>query len=258
MQFGCCITNTEDVARVRDAGFDYFEFSAAALAAMSEDEFEALLLAAGQAQLPCLGLNSFSSGTPALIGPAFSLEELGDYLLPLCARAGRLGVKTLGIGAPKARILPEDYPRAVANTQMREFLVLAALIAEHRGIRLVLEALHDKCCNYLNTVEEAFIYLQAARLDDVGLVLDFYHMQVMGEGLDRVALAAPRLLHTHVSSCGPNLERGFPLMDELDHYRETMAALRAAGYEGTLSIEPNSFDPEQAAESLRMLRLACE
>ena len=258
MKFGCCISKTEDVARVRDAGFDFFEFSAAALAPMSEAEFEALLAAAQETQLPCLGLNSFSSGTPALIGPDFSLEELGDYLLPLCKRAGELGVKTLGIGAPKARILPEEYPRAVANTQMREFLVLAGIVAEYRGIRLVLEALHDRCCNFINTVEEASIYLQAARLDNVGLVLDFYHMQVMGEGLDRIELAASRLLHTHVSSCGPNLERGFPQMEELNRYREIIAALRAAGYDGTMSVEPAAYEPEAAAGSLRMLRLACE
>ncbi|MBR1456140.1 MAG: sugar phosphate isomerase/epimerase [Oscillospiraceae bacterium] len=256
MLFGCCIKNVEDVARVRDAGYDYFEFSAAALAAMSAAEFEALVQASEAARLPCLGLNSFSSGTPALIGHAFSLEELGDYLLALCRRAGRLGVKTLGIGAPKARILPEDYPRAVANTQMREFLVLASLIAEHQGIRLVLEALHDRSCNYLNTVEEALIYLKAARLDDVGLVLDFYHMEVMGEGLDRIALAAPRLLHTHISTCGPALERSFPLMDELEKYRAILTALREAGYDGTLSVEPNAYEPEKAPETLRMLRLA--
>ena len=256
MIFGCCIKKAEDVVRVREAGYDYFEFSAAALAQMSQEEFQALGQAMIAAQLPCFGFNSYSSGNPAIVGEDFSPYAAQEYAERICEGAYMLGAQTIGIGSPKARRLPEGYPRPRADAQLREFLGITVNVAKEYGLWLMLEPLHDKCCNYVNTVSEALELLRAMEIKGVGLVLDFYHMQVMGEGLDMIAKAAPYLLHTHISSCGPNLERGFPGMEDLQHYREIISALRAVGYDASLSVEPDAFDAEKAAECLRMLREA--
>lgn len=256
MLIGCCTGKAEDLALLSQAGYDYFEFSAARLAAMSEEEMEGLGLAMLRAGLPCLGLNSYCAGRPAMVGPDFDAAEAERYALLVCDRAAKLGVRCIGIGAPKARLLPPDYPRTRAEAQMREFLGITAGVAGQYGIYLALETLNDQVCNFLHTTDEALELLREARLDGVGLVLDFYHMALMGEGAEQIPKAAPLLLHTHVSSCGPNGERSFPLMDELAYYRQIMQALWDVGYDASMSIEPQAVEPDKLAESLRMLRRA--
>ncbi|MBO5497692.1 MAG: sugar phosphate isomerase/epimerase, partial [Oscillospiraceae bacterium] len=145
-----------------------------------------------------------------------------------------------------------------ADAQCREFLGITAAAAAPYGLYVMLEALNEHACNYITCVPEALDLLQAARLPDVGLVLDFYHMEIMGEGLDLIPSAAPWLLHTHVSSCGPSRERGFPQEDEYGRYRSILRALLAVDYDATMSIEPDTFEPEAAATSLAMLRRAYE
>ena len=253
MIFGCCIDKIEDVSRVREAGYDYYEFSGAALAAMSGREFQLLQMETMAARLPCLGLNSYSSGRPAIVGDGFDPGAARDYAELVCARAAELGVQALGIGAPKARMLPGGYPRARADAQCREFLGITAEVASRYGIYVMLEAMHDRACSYLNTTREALDLLQAAKLSGVGLVLDFYHMLAMGESLDTVAMAAPWLLHTHISTCGADMSRGFPGLEDEELYRSILRSLLAVDYDATMSVEA-PFDEKRAPETLAMLR----
>ncbi|MBO5556517.1 MAG: hypothetical protein J5927_04980, partial [Oscillospiraceae bacterium] len=95
MIFGCCIQRIEDVGRVKEAGFDYYEFSAAALAAMNSQEFQLLRLETLGSDLPCLGLNSYSSGSPAIVGEHFDPGAAQEYAERVCQRAAALGARTI-------------------------------------------------------------------------------------------------------------------------------------------------------------------
>ena len=66
-----------------------------------------------------------------------------------------------------------------------------------------------------------------------------------------------RILHTHISGCGPHLERSYPAMEALDDCRALLDALKRVGYNETMSVEAQTEDfLKQGAEALRMLRLA--
>lgn len=256
MRFGHCIKTVSDIEAVKAAGYDFFEFAAFTVASMTDAEFDRLCLQTRESALPCLGFNSFSSGSPRIVGPGFSAEAVADYAGLLCRRGAQLGIRSIGIGAPKARNLPEGFPRSEADAQLTQFLRIVADCAAPYGISILLEALQDRMCNYINTTAQAVEIVQHAGIGNLGLVLDFYHAFCMGEDLSVVPLAAPALRHTHISTRGEGLSRGVPQMEELALYRDVLHALKAVGYDGSLSVEPDSFDYETAAAGLAMLRAA--
>lgn len=256
MKFGHCIKTVSDIEAVKAAGYDFFEFAAFAVASMTDSEFDRLCLRSHESALPCLGFNSFSSGTPRIVGPGFSAEAVADYAGLLCRRGARLGIRSIGIGSPKARNLPEGFPVQEADAQLLQFLRIVADCAAPYGISILLEALQDQLCSYINTTVQALEIVRRAGIGNLGIVLDFYHAFCMGEDLSVVPIAAPLIRHTHISTRGEGLSRGVPQMEELALYRDILRALKSAGYDGTLSMEPDSFDYETAAAGLTMLRAA--
>ena len=73
MRFGCCISRTEDVKKVREAGYDFFEFAGFAAAKMTESEFDTLCTVSEAENLPCIGFNAYSAKSPVIVGEAFLL-----------------------------------------------------------------------------------------------------------------------------------------------------------------------------------------
>lgn len=254
MKFGCCIQKTGDVPQVKKAGYDFYEYAGKAVAAMTEAEFEELLRVTEQAGIPCIGFNSYCGGRPAIVGNAFSPEETAAYARLVCGRGRRLGVRSVGIGAPAARRLPAGYPAELADQQCGEFLRITAEIAAEAGLTVLFEAVHDQMCDYATRTAEAAAMVERLDIPNVQMVLDFYHMQVMGETLEDGAAALPYLRHAHISTGGPDLWRGYPQEGDRAEYREIFRWLKAHGYDEGVSIEGSEFRMEEAASSLRLLR----
>lgn len=254
MRFGCCIKNIDEISTLKNLGYDYFEFAGSVLAAMSEDEFEALCLAAKENALPCLGFNAYCAGTPAIVGENVSAEETEAYARLICERGAKLGAKNIGIGAPKARVLPAGYDLALAHRQCAAFLRITCRVAAEYGMNVLLEAVHDRMCNYLNYTHAAIKLMRELDIENLYLVNDFYHMEVMDESFDEVLSAGDRLMHTHISTCGDDLSRSFPQEDERGKYEEIFSLLKSMNYDGSMSIEPGSFDAGLADSCLKMLK----
>lgn len=254
MKFGCCINKIEDLARVKAAHYDFFEFAGCTAAAMSEHEFEALCAEQARTGLPCVGFNAYSAGTPAIIGHEVSDSATASYAELLCRRGKRLGISALGIGSPNARRIPADMSRADADSQFMSFIRITADAAKAHGLYVLIEAVHAGMCNYLNSTLDAAEITRLIGLDNVGMVLDFYHMAEMGEDYSLAAAAAPYLRHVHLSTSGSDLWRGFPQETDADEYRAIFAVLKSIGYDGTVSIEPTEFEPVPAASCLELLK----
>lgn len=255
MEFGCCIREPENILRVKEAGFDYYEYAGSAVAAMSDKAFTQMLTLAEKAAFPCRGFNAYSAGVPAIVGERYDPRQVERYAALVCSRGARLGVSSLGIGAPAARRLPTDFPRDRADAQCREFLSITCEAAARNGLRVLLEAVHSRMCDYINTTAEALAMVRQVGCANLSLVLDFYHMEVMEEELDAVALVAPMLSHVHVSTCGDDLSRDFPGEGESSFYIRRFQALHAISYDKTISIEPDHYSGA-AASSLAMLKAA--
>ncbi len=256
MKFGCCIRSAEDIPSVKEIGFDYYEFAGSVVAEMDGAAFAALCRRTEEQAFPCLGFNAYCLSSPAIVGPAYDRSLAQRYAQRLCERGRQLGIRNLGIGAPLARRLPPSFPREEADRQCEDFLRVTCETAERFDLRVLLEAINSRMCDYLNTTAEAVSMLRRLSHPNLGLVLDFYHLEVMSEPLSSVILAAPYLEHIHVSSCEEDLSRAYPSAADLAVYIRRLTALKEIGYDGSVSIEPDRFEFLPAAEALRLLRKA--
>lgn len=254
MKFGCCIKRIEDIAAVQQAGYDYFEFSGTVIAKMEETAFRRMLSLVKELDFPCIGFNSYCDGSPAIVGPAFDPAAIAAYAKTICARGHRLGIRSIGIGAPAARRLPPQYPHSLAQKQCMEFLKITAAEAEKYDISILFEAVHENICDFAVFTEEAAEITQQLALPNMGMVLDFYHMHVMGEPIENAEIALPHLQHVHISTCGPHLERGYPDQTLHQEYQTILSWLKEHQYDQTVSIEADAFLPEAAAAAVKMLR----
>lgn len=256
MRFGCCIV-PDDYAAAVSAGFDYIELPGHLLHSMAEMDFISLRSALKNGPIPCVSCNSYCQGVPAMAGPFFSADAVRNYAERLCGRAARLGVKTVGIGSPPARRLPEGYSTAAAVEQCCEFLELTADVAAGYGISILFEQLNQYTCNCVTGTLEAARLVRKACRPNMGLVVDFYHRALAGEDVCDFTGFAHLVRHTHISTCGQSMERGYPGAEDLAYYTGILAALRRIGYDGTMSIEAPSHDLlREGALALSMLRTA--
>ena len=167
------------------------------------------------------------------------------------------GYAMIGIGAPDARRLSPGFDDRLADAQCRTFLKVTAGAAKSRGLQINFEQLNPHACEYGTSTEKALSIVREVGADNLALVVDFYHRAIAGELVCDFSGFEALIRHTHISTCGAKLERGYPGMGELAYYKSILSALKAAGYKGTMSIEASAEDLlQQGAETLNMLRLA--
>ena len=258
MLLGCCAP-MEMYGQIAAAGYDYIELPGFQLAAAREAEIDSLAEEIYRTDVPALRLNAYCSGSPAICGPAFDAAEARRYARKLAGRAARLGIETLGIGAPAARRLPYGFDRALADNQCKEFLTVTCEEAAEYGIDVLFEALEPGCCNFINDTSAAAAMAEELGIPNLHLVLDLYHMKNNGESWDDVPRYAGIFTHAHLSTTLEGGRRGLYLPSSEEDAAECRAAfeaLRAAGYDDTVSIEPDSvrLTPEAAAGCLALMR----
>ena len=90
----------------------------------------------------------------------------------------------------------------------------------------------------------------------IGLILDFLNMELSGEDERELLTLVPSVLHTHISDCDGTPYR----RDELkpayyERHRTRLRRLKAAGYDGSVSIETDlPYDEERARQTLQAIR----
>lgn len=256
MKFGCCIP----VKLYQDAeqvGFDYVEFSGVEISAMSDTDFCRTVEMVRGGTLPCIALNSFSNGVPAMVGTHFCEDDVAPYAEHLCKRAAVLGARVIGIGVPDSRKLPANFDRAIADQQCRTFLSIVSAIAYNYNITVNFEQINIRMCDYGTTTSESVALIRELGQDNLALVVDFFHRAAAGESIIDFTGFQALIRHTHISTCGENLERGYPGMEDLTYYAQIIHALKNAGYDATMSIEATTDCLlRDGAESLKMLHRA--
>jgi len=165
-----------------------------------------------------------------------------------------------GIGAPnvvgpmysavgKARMLSADEreeQRGWAVESLRE----AADYAGAKGVHLAVEPLNRFETDLVNTAEQALELCDRIDRDNVGLLLDTFHMNIEEKSVpDAIRLAGDKLLHVHACEN----DRGTPGTGHVA-WPEVFRALHDVGYEGQLVME--SFTPavQEIAKAVSMWR----
>lgn len=133
--------------------------------------------------------------------------------------------------------LEDPGDRAAERRRSVEGLRRAAEIAGGAGVRLAIEPLNRYETDMVNTVEQGLELCADVGADNVGLLLDTYHMHIEEKSVGRAILdAGDRLFHFHACEN----DRGTPGTGQVA-WPEVFDALRRAGYCGPVVME--SFTP---------------
>lgn len=118
-----------------------------------------------------------------------------------------------------------------------ESIVTVAGYAQANGVGLAIEPLNRFETDLINTLEQGVELCRAVNLDNVGLLIDTFHMHIEEKSLtESIRMAAPYIFHVQVSEN----DRGTPGKGQV-HWDEFFAALNDINYEGTIVVE--SFLP---------------
>jgi D-psicose/D-tagatose/L-ribulose 3-epimerase len=149
----------------------------------------------------------------------------------------------------KTRLLPEgerEQQRRWAAESLREVAEYAA----GRGVALAIEPLNRFETDLVNTVAQGVELCERIDADNVGLLLDTFHMNIEEKSIaDGLRRAGDRVFHFHACEN----DRGAPGTGHIA-WPEVFGALRDIGYAGQVVIE--SFTPaiKEIARAVSMWR----
>jgi sugar phosphate isomerase/epimerase len=177
-----------------------------------------------------------------------------EALVDLCAD---LGGEVLVWGSPQQRWVDSDDTWLAAFERTVAVLQRVGTHAAERGITIAFEPLAPKDnCNFINTVGEGVLLVEAVSSPAVRLHLDTKAMSSEGRPVaDTIRLeGGNHLAYFHAND--PNL-RGPGMGDE--NFVPILQALNEVGYDGWVSVEVFDFDPpveETARTSIATLKAA--
>lgn len=168
----------------------------------------------------------------ALFGPDETRDRLAAQMRKVAALAGQLGAGACVYGAPKTRD-PGTLTPDAAFASAAEFLRgIADDFAAH-GTVLAFEANAPRYgCRFVTATTEALALADAVDRPGVGVQLDTGTIFLGGESLAVMGPLQRRLAHAHASEADLA-----PLGTTGVDHAPIGAALRAAGWQGAISIE---------------------
>lgn len=156
---------------------------------------------------------------------------------PMYSATGKISMQ----GEGKREILLE-----LAAKNLQE----CAEYAEHNGVRLAIEPLNRFETDFMNTVDQAMEFLSRVDYNNVGLLLDTFHMNIEEEDMAAaLQTAGSKVFNFHACSN----TRGTPGKDHIN-WHALKTALQEIHYKGPIVIE--SFTPKvtEIARAVSMWR----
>ena len=160
-------------------------------------------------------------------------------------------MKTIVWGSGGARRVPEGFAKEQAREQFLRAVTSYAPLAERHGVMIVIEPVCRVDSNFIMSLAEGADIVHSVGHPNVRLLADNFHMDVEGEPASEIERFADILEHVHVSEIKG---RAIPGTTDYD-LRPYLRALKNAGYNGNLAIEPEwkdvTTDPAKALAALR-------
>lgn len=250
VEIGVC-GGAANFSKAEQAGFDYYEPSAAALAAMSEADFEAFKKIVLASRIRCRSVNSLIR-TLKVVGPEAQPAAVDAYLNSTLDRCAALGVNVAVWGSASSRNVPEGFSRAEAGKQIVAFLRSAGEIAHARGITIAIEPLQKSESNIINSGAEALELVRAAAHPQVKMIIDYYHLRRENEDPQIVVKARDAIVHFHFANPNGRLWPKQP--DEDPVYPRFFELVKQTGFAGGLSIEGTGTVERDGRASLDFFR----
>ncbi|HLK50350.1 MAG TPA: sugar phosphate isomerase/epimerase family protein [Bryobacteraceae bacterium] len=250
VQIGVC-AGTGDLGKAERWGFDYLEPAAAAIAALSDPEFERVRRQVQDSRLRCRAFNSLIRTMP-VVGPDANLDAVANYLDLAVDRCRQLGARVVVWGSASSRNIPPGRSREQTWGDIKQFLQRAGEIAKSHEVVIGIEPLRKQESNIINTGAEALQLVDEVKHPNVQMILDYYHLRLENEDPEILVRAREHVVHLHFAN--PSGRRWPRSADEDPEYRRFFQLVRQIGYSGGLSIEARGTFEEDAATSLGFLR----
>jgi D-psicose/D-tagatose/L-ribulose 3-epimerase len=236
-----------DFAKTAEYGYDYFEPSAAALAAMTDTAFSAFKDQVQASKTKCDSVNILFSGqNQKVVGTDVNLDAICTYLDSTFDRCKAVGTSVVVWGSSGSRRVPDGYSRDTAWQQIVDYLKRAGPIAKAKGLVIGIEPLRKQESNIINTGAEALKLVHDVNHPNVKMIIDYYHMRIENEDPEIVRTAKDEIVHLHFAN--PAGRRWPHSADEDPVYAKFFEIVKAIKYQGGLSIEgTGTFEADGAA-----------
>ena len=229
-----------NVARIASMGYDGVELAVRDPKCIDHEELLATAFGSGLT-IPAIGTGqawgeeglSYTDPDPKVREQAV-LRTI-DHI-PLARKADALIIIGLLRG-----IVRDGVSRQLAEQWMVEALVHVTAEAAKSGVRIALEPINRYETTLINQVAEGLELIETVRADNLGLLLDTFHMNIEEPSIEEsIDACGERIFHFHVADSN----RWHPGAGHLD-FRSILRSLLDTGYTGFVSGEHR---PDPAAE----------
>jgi sugar phosphate isomerase/epimerase len=210
------------------------------------------IVSAHQLKIPAIGTGqawgeeglSLTSDNPAV--RASAVERIIRHI-PLARRFDAIIILGLIRG-----ITPRGQPHAQSVKSLIEGLQECAAMAALKGVRLALEPINRYETDLIHTVAEGLELLGQVGANNIGLLLDTFHMNIEEKDIDdSIRQCGEHIFHFHVADSN----RWHPGAGHLD-FRSILQTLYGASYQGFVSGEflPKPDADKAAQQNITYLR----
>ncbi|MDD3361234.1 MAG: sugar phosphate isomerase/epimerase [Hespellia sp.] len=239
--------------KAKDIGFDILEFQAQPLLDMSKEHMEDMKKTAADLNLELtysLGLN-----------PQYDVSSMDEqvrnagieYLKNIVEHVGYMGGKIIsGVSYAGWRCCSVDSngdKKHLLENSLRSMRKIVKT-AEDNGVIYAVEAVNRFEGCLINTAKEAVEYVEQIDSDNIGVLLDTYHMNIEENSFwDAIHLASDKLVSFHT---GDN-NRRCPGRGHID-FDEIFKALADVKYDGRIVSEPFVAKGGEVGEAIAVWR----
>ena len=135
---------------------------------------------------------------------------------------------------------------AISDDQAEHWLIeaLRECSSENETVKLAIEPLNRYETDLINSVMSGLSFLEKIKMENVGLLLDTFHMNIEEPSIvNSIVLTSDRLFHFHIADSN----RWYPGAGHID-FRQIIDVLDQIGYQGFVSAEIMPLpDPDTAA-----------
>ena len=264
MRYGYCTgfaSMTKDrvddrlLADIREAGFDFAELPLMQTAALPEQSFRELARRFASLGLAADASCNMFPPTLRLTGPRAELTPVREYLRPAFDRLTALGTRTLVFGSSGARNLPAGTAPEEGYRQLTELIrrdVIPLLTAS--DITLVMEPIGSYEANFINTLRDGMEIVRRVNHPRVRLLADSVHLLWEKEDPAVIPRYAEYLRHVHICEN----KRALPVDGYSTELENILQALKATGYNRTVSFEPTPYPLADMRQALNRLKNTLE
>lgn len=235
----------QNVESIRNIGFDGIELIVRDPGTLDQDAIIKTVRDAGM-DIPAIGTGlawgeeglSFTDPDPEIREKA--VQRIFAHV-PLAAKAGAVIV----VGLLRGIVRPEVDPKT-ADEWMFEGFSRCCRRASDEGVRIAFEPINRYETSLLNGVDEGLEFIAEVGGDNLGMLLDTFHMNIEEPSIEKsIQKAGDRIFHFHYADSN----RWYPGAGHLD-FHSILTSLKDTGYSAYLSGEHRP-DPEPA-EAARM------